>query len=93
MQVGQVVGIGRASEHLVEDREEVGERADGAEGNGVFGTEGAAGRGDDEGDLDGLERDPARGERAGEESIVAGSAARGTGQGVIGGEHGADVVV
>jgi hypothetical protein len=60
---------------------------------GVCGTERATCGGDEEGSLDDLEGDAARGERAGEEPIVAGGAARCIGQGVIGDEHGADVGV
>jgi hypothetical protein len=78
---------------LFDDGEKVGYRADRTEWNGAEGTEGATGRGDDEGGLDGVEGDATCGEGAGEKSIVTRVAARSVGQGVVGDQQGPDIVV
>jgi hypothetical protein len=73
--VGGVAGLEGLCEELVDEREKVGNRPDGAEGRGIEGTGFSASDGEGEGVVDGREGDGTLEEVASEASVKGGSAA------------------
>ena len=76
----EVVGVGRRGEDLVEDGQEVVQGGDGGEGLSGSGPEGAAGGGEQQSGLDGLERDTAGAQSCGEAAVGTANVATGAGR-------------
>lgn len=93
LEVPQIAWVGWIQADLVQERKDVVERADGVEGGGVPGAEGAPHGGEEERGVDLLERDAAIVEDPGQAPILGSGVSQGAGGAAIEVEDGLHVEV